>query len=334
VRNKGSILIIVLWALFILGALAVAISGYVRAGISIADKLSEMTRNYYIAKAGAERAILEVKNNDTTEKYDALTDTWSANDAVFRKSPLGNGNYSIVKRPDASDDGPAARYGLSDEEGKINVNKAGVNVLKDFLEIAGGVSPEDSLAIAASIVNWRSPEETALKEGAGAFHYQALSRPYKARNAEIEVPEELLLVQGMTSGIFNKIKNHLTIYGNGAVNINTADKIVLRSIGMSGELADKVINFRESPADSDNSTEEVPNFFDDTAKIVSYLTKKESISAEESGKINNLIAQSLLGVSSDNFSGTAIGRIGDKAGGSRISFVFDRGNNIVRWWRE
>ena len=312
-----------------------AISGYVSAQINVAKKLSERARDYYLARAAVERAILEVKN-DSTDKHDALTDSWSANDAVFKECPLGDGTYSVLSLSAAENDVPAVRYGMSDEESKINVNKAPIDILKNFFETVGGVDEEKATAIAASILNWRNPAGQSEKEGADAFHYQALDHPYECKNAPFEAPEELLLVEGITEDIFDKVKTRLTVYGSGAVNINTADEMVLRSIGMSGELAGKIIHFRESEPSKGGSADEIPNYFDNTANIVNYLTKKESLSAEESGKISGIIARGLLSVTSDNFGGLAVGKAGNGPGGSgaKITFVFDRKNNVMRYWRE
>ncbi|MDD5436857.1 MAG: type II secretion system protein GspK, partial [Candidatus Omnitrophica bacterium] len=193
-KRKGSILIIVLWALFILGALAVAMSGYVSAQINLSKKLSERARDYYLAKAGVERAILEVKN-DITDEYDALTDSWGANDAAFKDAKLGDGSYSVFPASYAAG-AKVVRYGLSDEESKINVNKAPKDVLKNIFQIQAGLAEDEAREIAASIINWRLPEDQADKEGANAFHYQTLDRPYEAKNEPIEVLEELLLIKG------------------------------------------------------------------------------------------------------------------------------------------
>ena len=330
-RRRGSILIIVLWALFILGALAVATSGYVAAQINLSGKLSERSRGYYLAKAGVERAIFEVRN-DTSEMYDAFTDNWGNNNAAFKEAPLGDGTYSVLNLSDTGDNARSLKYGLSDEESKININKAPKDILKNFFVIAGDVSEEDAGAIAASIINWRSPAERAEKEGMGEFHYQTLDRPYKAKNAPMEIPEELLLVSGMTDTIFNKIKSRITLYGDGAVNINTADEIVFRSIGMSEELAAKVVHFRGERA---KMTPE--NIFDDPATITMHLKEKESISGTDDNKIQSLITARLLSVTSDNFGGIAVGNVGKKNSdrlSAKISFIFDRKKNIIRYWRE
>jgi len=317
--KRGSILIIVLWSLFILSALALAISGYVRAEMSVAGKLSLDARTYYLARAGAERGIAEVRNAPAKE-YDAPGDGWGNNDASFKDVQLGGGAYSVTGLSAAVKDAAAVKYGLSDEERKINVNTAPINILQNFFEIAGGLGAEEAKSVAASIVNWRGPADKALKEGAGAFYYQTLDRPYKCKNAALEVPEELLLIKGITTNLFDKIRDRVTIFGNGAVNINTADETVLRSIGMSEELAGKIARFREE------------NVFDDASKIAALLKEKESISDAETGKINSLIAASLLSVKSDNFGGVADGKIG--AASSKIAFIFDRKDNVIRYWRE
>ena len=55
-----------------------------------------------------------------------------------------------------------------------------------------------------------------------------------------EVLDELLLVKGVTRDIFDKVKDRVTVYGTGQVNINTAGMRVLQSLGMSEELAEKI----------------------------------------------------------------------------------------------
>ncbi len=331
-KTKGSVLIIVLWSLFILSALAIAISGYVRSQISVAGKLSQNTRNYYLARAGVEMAVKEVKSAPV-KGYETLGDGWSANIVAFKEAAFGDGHYSVLGSPAAIGAG-GAKYGMEDEERKININSAPVGVLKNLFEIAGGVDAEDAPAIAASVVNWREPEDRAIKEGAGAFHYSTLDRPYKCKNALFEAPEELLLVKGVTRNVFDKIKDHVTLYGGGAVNINTAGPVALRSLGMSEELAEKIAHFRSSTTEKDGKV--TANVFDDTAKVAALLKENESISAEEGGIISDLIAKNLLSVNSDNFGATVYGGIGMASGpgAAKITFVFDRKNNALRYWRE
>ena len=63
--EKGSIVIVVLWSLFFLSALAIAINAHIRPQLDLAEKLIGRTKMYYLARAGVKRAILEVKNDKT-----------------------------------------------------------------------------------------------------------------------------------------------------------------------------------------------------------------------------------------------------------------------------
>ena len=75
IAKQGSILIVVLWALFFLSMLAVAIGAYIRPQLALANKLKDRARMYYLAKAGVKRAILEI-TKDETDAYDALKELW------------------------------------------------------------------------------------------------------------------------------------------------------------------------------------------------------------------------------------------------------------------
>ncbi len=330
-RRRGSILIIVLWALFILSALAIAISGYARAQISIAGRLSQSARDYYLARAGVERAIIEVSNCPAKE-FDSPGDPWRSDEAVFKDVRFGDGVYSVFNLDEMVFDGSGGRYGMSDEESKININKAPVEVLKNIFKIACGIDDDEAVSIATSIVNWRSPADAELKEGAGEFYYEALERPYRPKNAPFDSLGELVLVKGVTGAIFDKVKSRLTVYGDGAVNINSADDIVLRALGISEESARAIISFRGGGSDSGSPA----NVFEDNSKVVILLNEKGLLSGEDGGRITGLIAKKMLSVESDNFGGIAVGRVDGLAErtGAKIAFIFDRKNNVIRYWKE
>jgi hypothetical protein len=66
-------------------------------------------------------------------------------------------------------------------------------------------------------------------------YYESLPSPYKAKHAKFAATEELLLVKGITGGVFDKIKNYVTVFGPNVfcININTAPKTVLSTIIMA-----------------------------------------------------------------------------------------------------
>ncbi len=62
-----------------------------------------------------------------------------------------------------------------------------------------------------------------------------------------KVKEEILLVDKMTPEIYRQFKNLVTVYGSGAVNINTAGDQVLALLGCDQEIIDALKQYRNGP---------------------------------------------------------------------------------------
>ena len=143
--------------------------------------------------------------------------------------------------------------------------------------------------------------------------------------------EELLLVKGMTRGIFDKVKPDMSVHTDGTVNINTAGGLVLQGLGMSESLAEKIIHFREGN-DGEEATED-DNVFDSTQNIAGALTASESLSPEEIEQFNGVAGSGILSVRSQHFRGESVGGLKDQQTRRRIIFVADRQKQI-KFWRE
>ena len=325
--TKGSVLIAVLWSLFFLAMLAVAINAYVRPQMELSGRLLGKAKMYYLARAGVERAILEIEN-DITGDYDSLYDLWSSNDAAFKKVPFGDGTFSAVKS--APPGGSGQEYGLTDEESKININKAPQNVLKNLFEKGAGLEADEASAIADCILDWVDRDDSLHKDGKESDYYEFLADPYPCKNGYFESPEELMLVNGVTRGSFDKIKDIITIYGSGTVNINTAGARVLIALGLGEEAAAQIINFRES-ASSKGAGEVPDNVFTDASAIATVLNKAGA-SAGGAGELAR--ASAMLGVKSDNFRGVIKGFWGRESRSQDITFVYDRVDKLIKYWRE
>ena len=74
--KRGSILIITLWVLSLLTIFAINLGFRTRSGLHYAGHLQDRLKMYYLARAGIERAIVELMN-DETQDYDALNEPWS-----------------------------------------------------------------------------------------------------------------------------------------------------------------------------------------------------------------------------------------------------------------
>lgn len=324
--RRAGILIVALWSLFFLGALTLAISAYVSPQLSLSSKLKDRAQMHYIACAGIKKAIAQVTNDETPKHY-ALNELWSNDEKEFKEQEFGSGIFDVVG--DVA--GPQIRWGLVDEERKININRAPYDVLERFFEIAAETTKQEAEVIADSIIDWRDEDVQPRKFGAEGQYYLTLNSPYPCKDKNFEIIQELLFVKGMNTQIFNRIKDRITVYTKGPVNINTADMLVLKSLGLSDGLTEKIIHFRCGndgiwPSDDDN-------VFISLTTVVSDLTKIESLSKEEIGELNGILGKDLISVESDNFAGKSIGKIKNRSDYTQINFVFER-TGKVKYWRE
>ncbi len=230
--RKGTVLITSLWILAILSVLAIGIGFRVSIEARLAKFNIDNLRALYLAKAGAAKAVYRINKNPanadslyecgTVFTYDEKSDP--AKVAAIFKGQLGEGYYDVYYMENG-----VTRPGISDEERRININTASENMIKNLLIYIG----EDPM-LASSIVQWRSP-------GPGL---DSLPVPYKSKHAPYSAPEELMLVKGITPGIFAKLKDYITVFGPAkfAININTAPKAVLSAVIMADASADASID--------------------------------------------------------------------------------------------
>ncbi|MFA5096470.1 MAG: helix-hairpin-helix domain-containing protein, partial [Candidatus Omnitrophota bacterium] len=149
---------------------------------------------------------------------------------------------------------------------------------------------------------------------------------------------ELLLVEGMTAERFRKFKDVVTVYGQGKVNINTAGKAALVSIGLDEELADIIMRFRkthkiEPPKDKEGEpvAQEAEYGFSSLATLVSDLSSAENLSLRQEQDL--ISAQSRLDVKSAYLRFNVIPQVNNKDG-TRYSAIIDPAKKKVLSWRE
>ncbi|MFA6356718.1 MAG: hypothetical protein WCY23_06395 [Candidatus Omnitrophota bacterium] len=301
-----------LWTLFILGALAIAINSYVWPQLNFAGKFRDRTKALYAAKAGAKAVIAQVVQ-DKDKSFDSLKDPW----------------YSVYEGDVSLRDTPFT-VSVADEERKININKAPQAVLKGIFAVSAGLSADDPVAaeISASIIDWRDADDKQLENGAETGYYAGLKPAYPCKNADFQVLDELLQVRGMTQQIFDASKEYLTVYGIGAVNINTCSTQVLRGLGASEDLAKKIVAYRKG-LDGEEGTDD-DKVLDSVSGIVTALSKSGGFSSQELSQVAALVAAGSMTVRSDNFTGRSDGESGNKTYG--ITFTFNR-NDVIKRWR-
>lgn len=333
--RKGSILIISLWALCLLVSFAVSLSYGIRQKILLVQRLEERAKLRLVSEAGVKRAIAELKRQTETDEqqekaYDSLTDSWSNNIGAFRDIKTGDGRFSIYYTYIDDESGVrVTQYGLVDEERKINLNEASQAVLENLFHIVLEFDEMAAQELAASIIDWRdSDSELAIPLGSAEDqYYRNLRHPYEAKDAKFELIDELLLVKGITPDAFERLKDYVTIYGGGGININTTSKEVLLSLGLQHNTVDKIISFRLGKDGMIDTIDD--NVFRERSSILSDLSQYINLSdaevAELSRAINNLSTRS------DNFMVKSLATLDNRKNTTEVVSVVNKLGDILYW---
>lgn len=237
--EKGIALLMVLWALTILMVIVLSFSLMARTETHATLSFKEGMEKKFLAEAAVERGIMEIfyrKQNLAVEGRDI----WKA-DGTSYTGHLGGGDYTVR---------------IMEESGKIDINTlndSSAIILKTLL-INSGVQEEDADTIVDSILDWKDADDLHRLHGAESDYYMSLPNPYKAKDANFDTLEELLLVKGITPEILygtddkKGIINFITVNSHmNTINVNTASKEVLMAIpGITPETADGIISYREN----------------------------------------------------------------------------------------
>jgi DNA uptake protein ComE-like DNA-binding protein len=156
-------------------------------------------------------------------------------------------------------------YYAVDEESKININAAPTAVLARL----PGLDMDLATAITGSQL-----------------------RPFKFK-------EELLLIDGMTPEIYDKVKDFVTVDSQGQVNINTAGPEVLAALGFDDDLIGVIKEFRASGKDKVEGTED-DGIFEDPSTIIAQLSSSAGFSSSLEAELLQAISENLITVSSNN----------------------------------
>lgn len=287
-NSRGTILIVTLWILVILTVLALALGQRASLEVQLAQYGRDKLKANSLARAAIERAIWEKQNNDLTDEVDALSEPWANNEQAFKDFELGEGTFTVSYLQAG-----ITLYGMQDETGSININTVDEQVLVNLLENCGIENAEE---LASSILIWSGAKPDTGEE---ETYYQSLDLPYHCKKENFKSVPELLLVRGMAPAILygedkdddgqiseqeRGIAQYLTVFGDGAVNINTASEKVLMALINDADLAAEIGKYRKGD-DGEIGTEDDGLFSDSSFDLPEWAQLKPF--------------QSLLSVSSD-----------------------------------
>jgi len=280
--NRGIALIITLLILVLLVTLILEFNTSMRVEARNAANFRDTIKAYYLARSGITfaRAVLE-EDGKKGYKYDGPDELWAQN---IPPIPVGDGFVTVR---------------ITDEDSKINVNKliTGFGMVSKtamrewmvrFLEHMN-VDTE----IVDPIIDWLDRDDRELLNGAESAYYEGLEDPYEAKNNLMDSLEELRLIKGINREIFEKISPFLTVYSDGWININTADKEVLLSLSdnMTEDMVEEIESYRkENPfkkkVDLKNNTSMDQDLYNEISRFIDVKTNYFSI--KSTGEVNGI----------------------------------------------
>lgn len=290
-RQGGFVVIVVLCMVMMLSVLLLGFHHEARANLLAVDDFQKSEQALHCARAGLNIAIVAIKDSSDihTEKI------WPNLLSREHTFSIDEGKCSVT---------------ISEESGKLNVNflkdKSGklnrtrvehVLRLFDLLNQKKGGQPQIGYGLVSSIIDWTDSDDQVTylpfvrneTGGAESRYYNRLKPAYACRNAALETMEELLLVKGMTPEIFDRLSDHVTVYGDGDININYASTLVLQSLSeeMDAALAQLIVDRRKmKPFESVAELRDLPGM---TESI--YNTVRRNATVESKNDFYHVISE-------------------------------------------
>ncbi len=272
--DRGAALLIVLWLVVILSVIAMHLAQMMHYEARAAGYYRDELQARALAEAGLARFMAELKLD--TNRFDAYSEAWYRETVTAPEQGAfaDSGGFFLepleVEQLDTRG-AVAGTYTLrvSDETGKFSIAgslSAGEKgkVLVDIISAAGA---ENSQEISDSILDWIDGNDLHRLNGAeGEDYYLRLPSPYECKNAALDTVDELLLVRGVTpelmreSGDLPGLRDLLTVYTRGEINVNTVSRELLEVLlGPGSEhLAGAVIDRRAGLDGIDGTADDEP----------------------------------------------------------------------------
>jgi DNA uptake protein ComE-like DNA-binding protein len=190
--NRASILVGLLWCVALLSLVVVSVLHTARMDLTVTKNYGDKIQAHYLALAGIEKAKALLYHNARERSRSARHHTGELYDAPeqFRDVEFGRGHFRVVRRARA-DEGGGLKYGVSDEESRLNLNTA---TAEELARLDGFTAQ-----LAAAVIAWRGGGDDTARAlaAANADYYASLEPPYQARNGPFQTVREMLMVRGV-----------------------------------------------------------------------------------------------------------------------------------------
>lgn len=258
-RRRGAVLVLVLIVFSALSLIALGMAHRYRLELKMTQMRGNEMRAYYLALGGINRAIVALRQPADPQDGEVVhygqawhVSTSAATEGFFEE--MGDSWRASCE----------LSYSVTDEEGRLNLNNSSP---AGWTNLPGVTRP-----MVDSILDWIDDDDSPRPEGAESADYLRQPYPYRAKNAPMGMVWELGYVANVgwrrtvgdgkpaageggtaVSDPPDDIQTHsgrgladfFTVYGDGKVNLNTADTEVLAALpGISRQAAEDIVGYR------------------------------------------------------------------------------------------
>ena len=266
-ERRGFVVVVVLCMIICLAVLLLGFNYQSRTNLRAVDDFKKSAQALNCAKAGLNVAIAAIKDTNDIQTNKTLPNLFSEENTF----DVGDGQCSIT---------------ITEENGKLNVNllkdkngrlnRTRIDQLLRLIDLLNQERAGHSYigyGLVPAIIDWTDNDDKVTylpfikheNSGAESGYYGNLETPYKCKNAPLDTTEELPLVKGITPQVFDRIRDYVTVNGDGKININCASKRVIESLSekMDPVLAQMIIDRRKfKPFGSIVELRDVPGMTD------------------------------------------------------------------------
>ena len=309
---RGFALLLVLAVIALLGVITVGLNTRVVSHTLALQEYATSQKAYALAASGVEIAKVALKLDAWENKSDSFFDRWAKVPKGIQDKQLGGtitltiedeaaklnpnaflGNAQGTNRPGGGQPSPPGQD--SPEKGtrspeqpvESQENKAAgegygggsrqVAKLEELQAVLERLFEELGLGQERleSLMDWLDSDDEPRPSGAETDFYQDLTPPYMPTNGPLSTLLEIRLIKGFDHETFEKLRPYITVYSEGSVNVNTADRIVLESLSskISPFVADDIIKARENePLEDKAELQKIPGLSDELAGgVLNYM---------------------------------------------------------------
>jgi len=248
--DKGIALILTITMIGLIVLLNMQFSRSMRTGLYETANFDDGIRLGAIARSGFNCGLAVLFEDDPNE--DSFHDTWASLKEYSSYSAALFDNDGRFEMEIIDLTGKIQVNRLTNQDGEYNTKQK--EIMTRLLSTSGFLlEPDEVEDILDAIKDWIDKDSEPTRFGAEDSYYQALDHPYSCRDAPLESLEELLLIKGITREMFYGtdetpgISDYLAVHGDGKININTADPLILAALSddLDSGMIEEMVGYRQ-----------------------------------------------------------------------------------------